>query len=123
MIVEDASDRERSLETLGEVCLKTCWQLHAYWLMGNHLPVPSTSDRFSSRAGSTPSQSRGWNAMVHYGEEIEQSAEQKARRIIAEELAKMGCKESDLGRRRKGEVRKKEGCNEPPIAVVTGINW
>ncbi len=42
----------------------------------------------------------------HYGEEIGQSAEEKARRIIAEELAKLGWKEGDLGLRRKGEVGK-----------------
>ena len=30
------SDRERFLETLGEVCVKTSWQVHAVCLMGNH---------------------------------------------------------------------------------------
>lgn len=35
-IFEDDSDRERFLETLGDVCLKTGWQVHAYCLMGNH---------------------------------------------------------------------------------------
>ena len=35
-IFDDDSDRERFLETLGEVCLKTGWQVHAYCLMGNH---------------------------------------------------------------------------------------
>ncbi len=35
-IFEDDSDRERFLETLAEVCLKTGWQVHAYCLMGNH---------------------------------------------------------------------------------------
>jgi len=39
----------------------------------------------------------------HYGEEIGQSVEEKARRIIAEELARMDWKEADLGRRRKGD--------------------
>ena len=42
----------------------------------------------------------------HYGEEIGQSVEERARRIIAEELAKMGWAEADLGRRRKGDVGK-----------------
>jgi len=36
-IIADDADRERFLETLGEVCLKTGWQVHAYCLMGNHL--------------------------------------------------------------------------------------
>ncbi len=42
----------------------------------------------------------------HYGEEIGQSAEEKARRIIAGELAKLGCDESELAQRRKGDVGK-----------------
>ena len=42
----------------------------------------------------------------HYGEEIGQSAEEKARRIIAEELAKMDWEVADLGRRRKGDEGK-----------------
>lgn len=32
----DSKDREIFLRTLGEVCLKSCWQVHAYCLMGNH---------------------------------------------------------------------------------------
>ncbi len=35
-IFKDDLDRERFLETLGEVCLKTGWQVHALCLMGNH---------------------------------------------------------------------------------------
>ena len=35
-IFKDDKDRERFLETLGEVCLKTGWQVHALCLMGNH---------------------------------------------------------------------------------------
>src|SRR6266436_6787287 len=33
---EDDQDRERILETLGQACEKTCWQVHAYCLMSNH---------------------------------------------------------------------------------------
>jgi REP element-mobilizing transposase RayT len=29
-------DRQRFLETLGECCLKTSWEVHAYVLMANH---------------------------------------------------------------------------------------
>ena len=32
----DDPDRERFLETLGETCVKTGWQVHALCLMGNH---------------------------------------------------------------------------------------
>ena len=35
-IFKDDADRERFLETLGEVCVKTGWQFHALCLMGNH---------------------------------------------------------------------------------------
>ncbi len=64
----------------------------------------------------------------HYGEEIGQSAEEKARRIIAEELAKLGWKEGDLGLRRKGEVGKARiagGCDKKRRSASDGsqINW
>ena len=32
----DDADRRRFIETLGEVCAKTGWQVHAYVLMPNH---------------------------------------------------------------------------------------
>ena len=35
-IFEDDTDRQRFVTTLGEVCTKTDWQVHAYCLMGNH---------------------------------------------------------------------------------------
>jgi putative transposase len=35
-IFADAHDRTRFLETLGEACQKTGWQVHAYCLMKNH---------------------------------------------------------------------------------------
>ena len=42
----------------------------------------------------------------HYGEEIGESVQEKARRIIAEELAKLNWEEAELGRRRKGDEGK-----------------
>ena len=35
-IFVDDADRQRFVETLGEVCAKTGWQVHAYVLMPNH---------------------------------------------------------------------------------------
>ena len=35
-IFEDDQDRQRLLETLGQTCEKTGWQVHAYCLMSNH---------------------------------------------------------------------------------------
>src|SRR5712671_5657127 len=42
----------------------------------------------------------------HYGTEMRESAEQKAERIVAEELRKLGWPESQLGSRRKGDPDK-----------------
>jgi len=36
LIFQDDADRQRFLETLGEVCAKTGWQVDAFCLMGNH---------------------------------------------------------------------------------------
>ena len=35
-IFMDDADRQRLVETLGEVCAKTGWQVHAYVLMPHH---------------------------------------------------------------------------------------
>ena len=35
-IFDDEADRPRFVETLGEACAKTGWQVHAYVLMPNH---------------------------------------------------------------------------------------
>ncbi len=42
----------------------------------------------------------------HYGEEIRESGEQKAKRVIQAELKKLGWKEADLEARRKGDPEK-----------------
>jgi len=36
LIFHDDTDRRRFLETLGQVCVRTGWQVHAYCLMPNH---------------------------------------------------------------------------------------
>ena len=38
-IFEDEQDHVRFLETLGEACQKTGWQVHAWCLMGNHFQL------------------------------------------------------------------------------------
>jgi REP element-mobilizing transposase RayT len=35
-IFQDDIDRQRFLETLGQTCAKTDWQIHAWCLMANH---------------------------------------------------------------------------------------
>jgi len=42
----------------------------------------------------------------HYGQEVRESAEEKANRIVKEELEKLGWQEADLRRRRKGDPEK-----------------
>lgn len=54
-IFRDDADRQRFLETLGEACAKTGWQVHAYCLMLNP---------FSSGVGIAQGQSRDRYEMV-----------------------------------------------------------
>ena len=42
----------------------------------------------------------------HYGEEIRESAEDKANRLVKEELKKSGWREEELVERRKGDAKK-----------------
>jgi hypothetical protein len=42
----------------------------------------------------------------HYGEELRESAQEKAQRIVDEEMRKLGWAEADLERNRKGDRRK-----------------
>ena len=51
----DDADRKRFLETLGEACVKTGWQVHAYCLMLNH---------FHLGAGNASSQPGGRHEVV-----------------------------------------------------------
>ena len=50
-IFQDDPDRERFLETLGEVCVKTGWQIHALCLMGNHFQLGRVNSRRTARPG------------------------------------------------------------------------
>ena len=57
-IFQDDDDRERFLETLGEACAKTGWQVLGYCLMANHFhlvvetPIPKSIIRFHNRSPS-----------------------------------------------------------------------
>src|SRR5438105_6130707 len=52
-LFEDDHDRQRFLETLGEACQKTRWQVQAYCLMDNHfhLVVDKTDNMQITWAG------------------------------------------------------------------------
>ena len=45
-IFKDEQDRQRFLETLGEVCARTGWQVHAWVWMSNHSPARVASPAF-----------------------------------------------------------------------------
>jgi putative transposase len=38
-ICQDDDDRREFLRTLAELCLKTTWAVHAWWLMANHFQL------------------------------------------------------------------------------------
>ena len=44
-------DRELFLETLGEACAKTGWEVHAFCLMGNHFHLVVETPRANLVAG------------------------------------------------------------------------
>ena len=47
-IFRDDQDRRRFLDTLGEACEKTGWQLHAWCLMGNHFHLVAETPKPTS---------------------------------------------------------------------------
>jgi len=50
-IYRDDTDRQRFLETLGEACAKTDWQVHALCLMGNHFHLVMETPKANLVAG------------------------------------------------------------------------
>ena len=50
-IVLDDHDRQRFVDTLGEVCQKAGWQVHAYCLMSNHFHLVIETPRGNLSAG------------------------------------------------------------------------
>ena len=77
-ILCDEADRQWFVETLGEACAKTGWRVPAYVLLGAH----------------------------HYGAELQEGEEEKAERVVQEELARQGWSEQDLGEWAKTDHRK-----------------
>ena len=47
----DDADRQRFVETLGEACVKTGWQVHAYVLMPNHFHLVAETPQPNLVAG------------------------------------------------------------------------
>ncbi len=63
-IFQDDTDRQLFLDPLAEACRKTGWPVHGYCLMSNHLPVPSTADKFSPGGGNAAGESGGGDEKV-----------------------------------------------------------
>ena len=101
MIFMDDADRQRFVETLGEVCAKTGWQVHAYVLMPNHFhwvvetPQPNLVAGMKWLLGE-------WG-IPEDGPEGRQRLEQALEElIIAEDLKRGRWQEADLKTRPKG---------------------
>src|SRR5437762_10622557 len=50
-LFKDDEDRQRFLGTLGEACVKTGWQVHAYCLMSNHFHLVIEMPQANLRKG------------------------------------------------------------------------
>jgi len=133
-IFRDDLDYKRFLTTLAEACTKTDWQVRAYCLMGNHFHLLFETPGANLVAGmcwflSTYTARfkairRGWCLGDEtYRKELLESVgasedepyradarrettEEMARRILNEELDKLGWTGAELAGRAKGDVRK-----------------
>src|ERR1035441_8955000 len=107
-IFVDDVDRQDFLKTLAEAGQKTGWQLHAGCLMGNHFHLVLETPNANLVAGMR------WFLSAytirfgehHSGELHRKTAEQRANRILSEELSRRGWEESDLATRRRSDPGK-----------------
>jgi hypothetical protein len=85
VIFRDEHDRQKFLTTLGEACVKTEWQVHAYCLMRNHFHEPIRRDWM---LGSEAFRQELLAAVVervgpsHYGAQRQETGLQKAERVV-----------------------------------------
>jgi REP element-mobilizing transposase RayT len=126
-IFTDDNDRHLYLETLGQACEKTDWQIHAWCLMSNHFHLVMETPRgnlvdgmqwllgvYTNRfsLGSEEfrqellEQVNHQAGPRHVGEDIRQSTQAKAERIIRAELESLGWNRDELRRRRKSDPSK-----------------
>jgi REP element-mobilizing transposase RayT len=100
-IFVDDVDRQDFLKTLAEAGQKTGWPIPAYCLMRNHLHLVLETPNANLVAGMR------WFLSAYtirfgenHSEELHrETAEQRANRIIVEELSRRGWEESDLATR------------------------
>jgi hypothetical protein len=101
-IFVDDVDRQDLLKTLAEACQKTAWQaqeelkpLRRGWCLGSEQFRQEMLERMDGKLGES-----------HSGELHRETAEQRANRILAEELSRRGWTESDLAARRRSDPGK-----------------
>jgi len=70
-------------------------QVRRGWCLGNDAFRKELLAQMSEKAGAS-----------HYGEELRESAKEKAQRIVSEELKRLGWSDADLVQHRKGDARK-----------------
>lgn len=126
-IFRDDADRKRFLETLGEACAKTDWQVHALCLMANHFHLVVETPKGNLVAGMkwflgtyTVRFNRRHKLFGHLFSGrykalvVDATSPGYFRKVceyvhlnpVREELAKLGWKEADLTQRRKGDPGK-----------------
>ena len=100
--VVDDVDSQDLLKTLAEACQKTGWQvsqqlkpLRRGWCLGSEEFRQELLERMDGKLGEN-----------HSGELHRETAEQRASRILAEELSRRGWTESDLATRRRSDPGK-----------------
>ena len=101
-IFVDDVDRQDLLKTLAEASRKTDWQeqeelkpLRRGWCLGSEPFRQEMLERMDGKLGES-----------HSGELHRETAEQRANRILAEELCRRGWTESDLAARRRSDPGK-----------------
>ena len=70
-------------------------ELRRGWCLGDEAFRKELLGQMAEKAGAS-----------HYGEELQESAKEKAQRIVAEEMRRLGWEEADLEHHRKGDRRK-----------------
>jgi REP element-mobilizing transposase RayT len=82
------------------------------WFLGNDALKQELLAQMSERSGKS-----------HYGEELRESAEAKAERILAEELERLGLSEDELNRRRKGDQQKTRIARRLRRETIVTLEW
>jgi len=82
------------------------------WFLGDEKLKQELLAQVSEKAGKS-----------HYGEELRESAEAKAERIVAEELRRLGWKEDELKRQRKGHRRKVQMARRLRAETTMSLKW